>query len=96
MPALKEQHTAPETAVPASVIIELQRSFFSLVSSAEMAKTERIQAKKSYDEKAREFEEARRALFEVAEFLLKHQNLDQADACDWMAVAKARLEAVEQ
>jgi hypothetical protein len=83
-------------AVPSSVLTELQRSFFGLVSQAEQAKQERIRAKKAYDEKLREFEEARKALFEVAEFLATHQGKTQTEACDWIAVAKSRLEAVEQ
>ncbi len=88
-------HLPPEASVPASVLIELQRAFFNLISQAETAKVERIEAKQAYDEKARAFEEARRSLFEVAEFLQKHQTAGP-NSCDWMAVASERLEAVDR
>jgi len=55
-----------------------------------------VEARKVYDEKASKYEEARRALFDVAEFLMNHQPTGSSTSCDWMAVAQERLDAVEK
>ena len=76
-------------------LIELQRSFFGLIAQAEQAKLERIEAKRRYEEKLRTFEEARRILFEVAEFLDKEQQPGHPSPCNWVEVASARLQAID-